>query len=327
MMLKLTVTPESFKTDGVFRISRGSRTESKVVSVTLDDGTHQGRGECVPYPRYGESSEGVVADIEAMRTALAEGLTREQLQVAMPAGAARNALDCAFWDLEAKRSGKRVWELLGLPSPQGVITAYTISLDEPDVMREKARLNASRPLLKLKLAGPEDLLRVQAVREGAPEADLMVDANEGWDVASLTRIVPELQKLGVVAIEQPLPASDDEALAGVDLPIPLIADESCHASDSYAGFKDRYDMINIKLDKTGGLSEALKLKKMAETDGKKIMIGCMVGSSLAMAPAMVLAKGAAIVDLDGPLLLAEDRQTPIVYTGSVMSLPPRELWG
>ncbi len=326
-MLKLTVTAESFKTDGIFRISRGSRTQSKVVSVTLDDGQYRGRGECVPYPRYGESSEGVVADIETMRDQLLAGLSRQSLQDALPAGAARNALDCAFWDLEAKRAGKRAWELLDLPSPQGVVTAYTVSLDEPDVMREKARENATRPLLKLKLAGPQDLRRVQAVREGAPEADLMVDANEGWDIESFQAIVPALQKLGVVAIEQPLPAADDAALAGIKCPIPLIADESCHASDSYHNFKDRYDMINIKLDKTGGLTEALKLKKMAENDGKKVMIGCMVGSSLAMAPAMVLAKGAAIVDLDGPLLLAEDRSTPITYNGSMMSEPPRELWG
>jgi L-alanine-DL-glutamate epimerase-like enolase superfamily enzyme len=326
-MLKLTVTPTSFKTDGVFRISRGSRTESKVVHVTIDDGNFRGQGECVPYPRYGESSEGVVADIMAMSDLLNKGLTREELQLALPAGAARNALDCAFWDLEAKRSGKRVWELLGLPAPEGVVTAFTLSLDEPDIMREKARQNANRPLLKLKLAGPEDLLRVQAVREGAPDADLMVDANEGWDVNSFAAIVPELQKLGVVAIEQPLPAADDAALGDIDHPIPLIADESCHASDSYDDFKDRYDIINIKLDKTGGLTEALKLKKRAEDDGKKVMVGCMVGSSLAMAPAMIIAQSAAIVDLDGPLLLAEDRPTPIIYTGSVMSLPPRDLWG
>ena len=326
-MLALTVTPESFKTVGIFRISRGSRTETKVVSVTLDDGQYRGSGECVPYPRYGESSEGVIADIEAMSDQLQGGLTRQGLQEALPAGAARNALDCAFWDLEAKRAGKRVWELLDLSSPEGIVTAYTLSLDEPDVMREKARENATRPLLKLKLAGPEDLMRVQAVRDGAPDADLMVDANEGWDIAAFEAIVPELQKLGVVAIEQPLPAADDAALAGIKCPIPLIADESCHTSDSYDDFKDRYDMINIKLDKTGGLTEALKLKKMAENDGKKVMIGCMVGSSLAMAPAMVLAKGAAIVDLDGPLLLAEDRPTPITYNGSMMSEPPRELWG
>lgn len=326
-MLKLTAVAESFKTDGVFRISRGSRTTSKVVSVTLDDGSNLGRGECVPYARYDETTESVMADILAMEAQLKIGLTRQELQAAMPAGAARNALDCAFWDLEAKRAGKRVWELLGLPSPEGVITAYTISLDEPDVMREKARQNAHRPLLKLKLAGPEDLMRVQAVRDGAPDADLMVDANEGWDVASFAAIVPELQKLGVIAIEQPLPASDDAALADIAHPIPLVADESCHASDSYAAIKDRYDIINIKLDKTGGLTEALRLKKLAENDGKKVMIGCMVGSSLAMAPAMVLATGAAIVDLDGPLLLAEDRSSPIIYTGSVMSPPPRELWG
>ena len=330
-MTILSVKADSFKIDGVFRISRGSRTVSKVVTVTLMDGEFTGVGECVPYPRYGESVESVIAEIESIAPKVADGLDRIGLQDAMPAGAARNAIDCAFWDLEAKKSGKRVWELLDLPAPDELTTAFTISFDEPDTMRAKAAENAHRPLLKVKLASADDLPRVQAVRQGAPNARIVVDANEGWTADSYDQIIAGLVACGVVGVEQPMPAADDSALADLPHPIPLIADESAHTTETLPKLIGLYDMVNIKLDKTGGLTEALKLKAAAEAAGMKIMVGCMVGSSLAMAPAMVLASGrnghVDLIDLDGPLLLAEDRVTPIKFNGSIMSTPERDLWG
>lgn len=327
MSLKLTATADSFKIDGVFRISRGARTETHVVTVAISDGTHTGYGECVPYPRYGESVESVIEQIMSVEDALASGASRADVQSLIKPGAARNAVDCALWDLAAKQAGKRVWELLDLPAPEGIVTAYTISLDEPEVMHQKALKNAHRPLLKLKLAGPDDLARVQAVRDGAPNARIIVDANEGWTAENYADIVEKLVPLNVEAIEQPMPAGDDEALRSLPHPIPLIADESCHDRESLDHIVGKYDMINIKLDKTGGLTEALLLKKAAINAGLNIMVGCMIGSSLAMAPAMVVAYDAQIADLDGPLLLAEDRDCPLEFNDSVMSLPNPKLWG
>ncbi|HMB76416.1 MAG TPA: N-acetyl-D-Glu racemase DgcA [Kiloniellaceae bacterium] len=326
-MIELTVRRESWPLRNAFTISRGSKTSAEVVLVELDDGRHRGRGECLPYARYGETVEGVMATLDGQSGALSKGLDREALQSALPPGAARNALDCAFWDLEAKRHGKRVWELLGLPAPGPVTTAYTLSLAPAEAMRRAAAEHAERPLLKLKLAGPEDLARVRAVREGAPQARLVVDANEGWTAAFYSEIAPELVGLGVEMIEQPLPADADEALAGIERPIKVCADESCHDSASLSRLKGLYDVVNIKLDKTGGLTEALRLKGQAEAAGFDVMVGCMIATSLSMAPAQLVAQGAAVVDLDGPLLLAEDRADGLAFEGGLVYPPSANLWG
>jgi len=326
-MTLLTVRHESWPVLGSFTISRGSRTTAEVVVVELSDGNHVGRGECLPYPRYGESVEGVIEEIEGLRQALDEGLDRHGLQSLLPAGAVRNAVDLAFWDLECKQSGKRHWELAGLPEPGPVTTAFTLSLDSVENMGKKAAENAARPLLKLKLAGPDDLDRVAAVRRNAPKARIIVDANEGWTVAEYTALVPDLLRLGVVMVEQPLPAADDAALAGIERPVPVCADESCHDLATLAGLKGRYDVINIKLDKTGGLTEALKVKDAAEAAGYGIMVGCMLTTSLACAPAVLLAQGVAVADLDAPLLLAEDRDPGLRIEDSLVYPPTAALWG
>ena len=327
MSLALSVAIERFPIRGKFTISRGSRTEAVVVAVSLSDGTHRGRGECLPYPRYGETPEGVVAAIEAMGPALAAGMDRAALQAAMKPGAARNALDCALWDLEAKRAGQPVWRLAGLTAPEPVITAFTLSLDTADAMRAKAAENAHRPLLKIKLGTPDDLPRLKAVREGAPAARLIIDANEGWSAADYAALAPELVALGVELVEQPLPAGDDAALAGLARPLPVCADEACHGVDSLAGLAGKYDMINIKLDKTGGLTEALALRDAAQAAGMKVMVGCMLATSLAMAPAVLVAQGAAVADLDGPLLLAEDRPHGLIYDAAGVHPATPDLWG
>ncbi|WP_210766299.1 N-acetyl-D-Glu racemase DgcA [Salinicola sp. MIT1003] len=326
-MLKLSVEAQVFPLAEVFTISRGSRSEARVVVVTLSDGAHAGRGECVPYAHYGESVDSVIAQIESMRDALAQGMDRLELQSRLPAGAARNALDCAFWDLEAKSAGKPVWELAGIDAPRAVITAFTLSLESPDAMREKARRHAARPLLKLKLGGEGDIERLEAVREGAPEARIIVDANEGWDRDAYERLAPTLVSLGISMVEQPLPAGQDAPLAEIERPLPVCADEACHDRSSLASLMGRYDMINIKLDKTGGLTEALALKQEALTLGFDIMVGCMVGSSLSMAPALLVAQGAAVVDLDGPLLLARDREHGMRFDADGIHPATSALWG
>lgn len=327
-MPKLSLTRESWPIRGTFRISRGARTTAEVLCVTLSDGTFTGRGECVPYARYGESLDSVAVEIESQRGELeADRLDRQGLQQTLPAGAARNALDCAFWDLEAKASGRRVWELAGLEAPQQVTSAYTLSLDSVEAMAANAAANAQRPLLKLKLAGPEDLNRVRAVRAAAPQAKLIVDANEGWSIETYRRLAPALAELSVTMIEQPLHAGQDADLQGEERPVVLCADESCHDRSSLPELVGRYDMVNIKLDKTGGLTEALALKAEAERLGFRVMVGCMLGTSLAMAPAILPAQGVEIVDLDGPLLLAEDRNPPLRFEGSLLHPPPAALWG
>ncbi|MBB3066957.1 N-acetyl-D-Glu racemase DgcA [Limibacillus halophilus] len=325
--LTLEIKREAWPLKGAFTISRGSRTESEVVVATISDGTVTGRGECVPYRRYGETIEGVMRDIEGMRPALEQGLDRRGLQSALPAGAARNALDCAFWDLESKLAGKRAWDLAGLPEPLNVVTAYTLSLDTPEKMGEAALAAASRPLLKLKLAGPEDLDRVAAVRKNAADARLIVDANEGWDINAYRTLAPKLADLGVTMIEQPLPAGDDDALSGEARPVPLCADESCHDRSSLSKLTGKYDFINIKLDKAGGLTEALALRQEAEKAGYRIMVGCMMATSLAMAPAMLVAQGVEVTDLDGPLWMAKDRTDALQFEGSRMVPPSAKLWG
>ncbi len=326
-MLALRVTRESWPIRGSFTISRGSKTQADVVVAELDDGTHKGRGECVPYARYGETVEAVMALIAGLKDRVAAGLDRTALQLALPGGAARNALDCAFWDLEARRAGKRAWQLAGLDEPDPLVTAYTLSLDTPEKMHEAARANAHRPLLKLKLAGPGDLERFEAVRAGAPGPRLIVDANEGWSAPVYAELAPKLKALGVELIEQPLPAGEDAALAGLERPVAVCADESCHDRASLAALAGKYDMINIKLDKTGGLTEALALRREAERAGLGIMVGCMLATSLAMAPAMLVARDAAVVDLDGPLLLDRDREHGLRYADGLMHPPGTALWG
>jgi len=325
--IELSVVSESFPTRGTFTISRGSRTASQVVLVELVCDGQTGRGECVPYARYNESIDSVIEQIESCRDALHGGLDREQLQHLLPAGAARNALDCALWDLQARQSGQRVWQLAGIAEPVAEITAYTLSLDTPQAMRRSAEQHADRPLLKLKLAGEGDVERVAAVAHGAPNAKLVVDANEGWNIEQYKLMVPQLQQLGVSMLEQPFPAASDAWLEGLERPIPLCADESCHDRHSLPQLIGRYDLINIKLDKTGGLTEALALREAAIQSGFGIMVGCMVATSLAMAPATLVASGASVVDLDGPLLLAEDRHPALDYSDYRVAPPQAELWG
>jgi L-alanine-DL-glutamate epimerase-like enolase superfamily enzyme len=326
-MRQLTVRAESWPIAGTFTISRGSKTAADVVVVEVRDGAHRGRGECVPYPRYDETIAGAIAAIEALRPELERGIDRATLQTAMKAGAARNAIDCALWDLEAKQAGRPVWQLAGLAPPQAATTAYTLSLDTVENMAAAARANADRPLLKLKLSGPGDLDRVRAVHENAPRARLIVDANEAWTPAIYTALAPQLAPLGVELIEQPLPAGADGPLAGLARPVPVCADESCHDTASLAHIAGKYDAVNIKLDKTGGLTEALRLAAAAKAAGLGIMVGCMVATSLAMAPALLLAAAARWIDLDGPLLLARDREHGLAYQGSRVQPAAPELWG
>lgn len=321
--MKIDVTRDIFALAEVFTISRGSRSQAEVLTVTIHDGDTVGRGECVPYARYDETLDSVTAQI----TGLPADVSRESLQSLLPAGAARNAVDCAFWDLEAKRAGVRVWDLLGVPAPDPEITAYTLSLDTPDAMQVQAAKHRRRPLLKIKLGTPDDMARLEAVRRGAPDATIIVDANEGWTAEVYADLAPHLIRLGVAMVEQPMPAGDDDMLAEIARPLPVCADESCHDRASLPALRGKYDMVNIKLDKTGGLTEALALKAEARAAGFDIMVGCMVGSSLAMAPATILAQGVTFTDLDGPLLLAEDRATPLRFDALGVHPPAAKLWG
>lgn len=323
----LSVTAETFPIAGAFTISRGSRTEAEVLVCTVAEAEYKGRGECVPYKRYGETLESVATQIKAIGSAIAAGLTREELLGAMPAGGARNAVDCALWDLEAKVSGKSVVEILGTPAPRPLLTAYTLSLGSAESMAEQARKNARRPLLKIKLGTDDDEARLRAVASAAPKSRLIVDANEGWTNDNLEKYLDIAAECGVVLIEQPLPASKDAKLAEVTHVVPICADESVHVAEDLETLSGRYDAVNIKLDKAGGLTEALKLRGAARAKGFEIMVGCMVGSSLAMAPAVLLAQDADYVDLDGPLLLARDRTPALRYDGSKVSPPEPELWG
>ena len=321
--MRIEVTPDTFRLAEVFTISRGSRTEAKVLTVRITEGDVTGWGECVPYARYDETLESVTAQIDG----LSGPLSREALYDLLPAGAARNAVDCALWDLEAKRAGKRVWELAGLAAPVPQITAYTLSLDTPEKMRAQAAKHAHRPLLKIKLGTPDDMPRLEAVRAGAPDATIIVDANEGWSAEVYADLAPHLVRLGVALVEQPLPAGEDDALIGVARPVPVCADESAHDCSSLPKLKGKYDVVNIKLDKTGGLTEALRLRDAARAEGYDVMVGCMVGSSLAMAPATLVAQGAKIVDLDGPLLLGEDREHALQFDAAGVHPPSVALWG
>ncbi|WP_018391375.1 N-acetyl-D-Glu racemase DgcA [Ancylobacter sp. FA202] len=325
-MTDLLITAERFPIRGRFTIARGSKTEAAVVTVELRDGAHVGRGECVPYGRYGESVEGVVDQLAALQKLIAEGLRREDLMTVLPPGAARNALDCAMWDIDAKRAEMRVYEMAGLPAPQPVVTAYTLSLDTPEAMAQAAR-ESGHDLLKLKLGTEGDLARLTAIRAAVPQARLIVDANEGWTAENLEAHLAACAEVGVELVEQPLPAADDAALAQIARPVPVCADESAHGLDSLDALAGRYDALNIKLDKTGGLTEAILLARAAQAAGLDIMVGCMVGTSLAMAPALLLAPLARFVDLDGPLLLATDRDPALRYEGSRVYPPEPALWG
>jgi len=325
--MRLSARIERWPLAGTFTISRGSKTEAVVVVAELDDGIHRGRGEAVPYARYGEVPERVVESIEALVPAIERGLQRTALQAALPAGAARNALDCAFWDLAAKQSGRRVYELAGLLAPQPVHTAYTISLGSVTEMAAAAERAAWRPLLKVKLGGKGDAERIAAIRRAAPRAELIVDANEGWSEANLAANLAACADAGVTLIEQPLPQGADEPLKDCKRPLPICADESLHDRASLPALSGKYDAVNIKLDKSGGLTEALALAAEAERRGFIIMVGCMVGTSLAMAPAMLLAQRARFVDLDGPLLLARDRPEGLRYDGSLVYPSDPALWG
>ena len=321
--MEISVKRDVFRLAEVFTISRGSRTEAKVLTVRVMDGSQQGWGECVPYARYGETLESVSEQV----LNLPADLTREALQGLLPAGAARNAVDCALWDLAAKQAGKRVWELAGLAAPGPEITAFTLSLAEPEQMQVSAAKNAHRPLLKIKLGTADDMARLEAVRCGAPTSRIIVDANEGWSADVYADLAPHLIRLGVELVEQPLPAGKDEMLAEIERPLPVCADESCHDRTSLPGLKGKYDIVNIKLDKTGGLTEAIALKQQAQAEGYGVMVGCMVGSSLAMAPAVLIAQGVAFTDLDGPLLLAEDRENALKFDDAGVHPSGADLWG
>jgi L-Ala-D/L-Glu epimerase len=326
-MPHLVIARETWPLAATFTIARGSKTAAEVVTVIIEKDGAAGRGECVPYARYGESVDGVVAELENARARIEAAIDRETVPTLVQTSAARNALDCALWDLEARRSGRRAWQLAGLAEPQALVTAYTLSLADPAAMGEAAAAAASRPLLKLKLGGPQDRERLAAVRRNAPASRLIVDANEGWDEAALPAMFAACAEHGVELIEQPLPAGRDAALATVTRPVPVCADESIHVASDVTALADRYDAINIKLDKTGGLTGALALANAAAMRDMKVMVGCMVATSLAMAPAFLIAQRADYVDLDGPLLLQHDRMPGIRYDGSIMNPPPPELWG
>ncbi len=327
MRRQLASATERFPIAGSFTISRGSKTEALVVTCRITEGGHAGSGECVPYPRYGESVDSVLSEIEAARPAIEAGIGRVELGRTMRAGAARNALDCALWDLEAKRAGTPAWRQIGVDEPQPLVTAYTISLGEPEAMAAQTALHAHRALLKVKVGTADDASRIRAVRAAAPDAQIILDANEGWTEETLARHLAICAEAGIALVEQPLPAGSDDALRNVERKVLVCADESVHLGADLAALADRYDAINIKLDKAGGLTEALSMRDEARRLGLKVMVGCMVGSSLAMAPAVLLAQGADFVDLDGPLLLAQDRDPALRYEGSLVFPPKASLWG
>jgi len=321
--MKIDVSQDSFPLKSAFRISRGSKTTADVVTVKLTRNGVQGWGECVPYPRYGETVESVTEQLQSVPP----HITRADLIETLPAGAARNALDCAIWDVKAKETNRRVWQLANLPKPKPVQTAFTLSLGTVENMTRAATQNAHRPILKLKVGTPDDLDRLVAVRNAAPDAKLVIDANEGWTIDDYQLLIDHLVDMNITLIEQPFPAGQDACLSNLDRPIPICADESVHTSEDLPALVGKYDCLNIKLDKSGGLTTAIDLKAKAQAMGFDIMVGCMVGTSLAMAPALLLASDATLVDLDGPLLLTKDRDTPISYDARGMHPAPAELWG
>lgn len=324
----LSVNIEHFPIAGTFTISRGSKTEAEVVAVTIRDGEFVGRGECVPYRRYGETMEGVVEAINAHGKKIEAGIGRQELMSVLPAGAARNAVDCALWDLEAKASGRPVWASLSDAPPKALETAYTLSLGTPEAMAAQARANAMRPLLKVKIGGgDDDGERIRAVVQAAPSSRFILDANEGWTQDNIGRNLAVAAECGIALVEQPLPAGQDGILRNIPHPVPICADESVHEAKDLQQLVGLYDAVNIKLDKAGGLTAASLLRDRAQELGFSIMVGCMVGTSLAMAPAVLLAQGADFVDLDGPMLLSQDRAPGLRYEGSLVFPPPAGFWG
>lgn len=326
-MPKLAIRAETWPIAGSFTISRGSKTAADVVVVTLEQDGHVGYGECVPYPRYGETIAQVTAELEAARPAIERGLQRAEVPGVLALHAARNAFDCALWDLEAKLANQPVWQLAGLPAPQALTTAFTISLGTADEMATAAQRAAHMPLLKLKLGREGDVERLQAVRRAVPHCRLIVDANEGWKVTQLPELFAAASEFNIELVEQPLPAGQDEALLTLRRSVPVCADESAHAASEIGDIIGKYDAVNIKLDKTGGFTGALEFAKAAKANGLKVMLGCMVGTSLAMAPAALLGSFADVVDLDGPLLLAKDRPHGFQYDKGIMQPAGPELWG
>ncbi|TNE37463.1 MAG: dipeptide epimerase [Alphaproteobacteria bacterium] len=330
MSRQLVVQSQSFPIAGDFRISRGAKTSADVVYVEISEGSHKGRGECLPYPRYGESQNSVTEIISSVRSDIEAGASRRDLASLLPPGAARNALDCALWELEAKEQGQSVWQLAGLPKPRPVETAFTVSLGTPEEMGAKAKKEAARPLLKAKLGTPDtarDIACLEALRENAPHARLIVDANEGWQENQLEPIAEAAARCRYELIEQPLQSNADDMLKGFQSPVPIGADESFHTPQDLEPIAAKYQCVNIKLDKTGGLTEAISSCRAARALGLKIMIGCMVSTSLSMAPALLLAADADFVDLDGPLLLARDRKDGLSFDGSTILPAPPTLWG
>ncbi|RCS25278.1 dipeptide epimerase [Phyllobacterium salinisoli] len=327
MRIDLQIERDRYPIAGKFTISRGSKTEAVVLVCTLRDGNHVGCGECVPYARYGESMESVTAEIEAARGAIAEGATRQDILRLMRAGAARNAVDCALWDLEAKRMGKRVAAMISSKPPHPLRTAITISMGDPEAMAEAARALSAHPVIKVKIGGENDAARIHAVADAAPSSRIILDANEGWTEENFRKNMMIAAEAGIALIEQPLPAGQDDFLATTPRPVPVCADESAHTSQGLEALVGRYDAVNIKLDKTGGLTEALTMRTRARELGLGIMVGCMVGTSLGMAPAVLLAQDADYADLDGPLLLGRDRSPGLVYEGTLVYPPEPDLWG
>lgn len=325
--LTLSVRVQHWPIRGNFTIARGSKTEAVVVVAEIGDGSTTGRGECVPYARYGESVDGVVAAIENLRPELGRGLDRSRLEELLPPGAARNAVDCALWDLEAKQTRRTIAERIGLAPLKALPTAFTISLGSPALMAAQAHGASAHPLLKLKLGGDGDADRMRAVRDAVPDARLIVDANEAWDADQVQPLLAVAAETGIELVEQPLPADHDAMLAKIAHDVPICADESAHDSASLEQLVGRYDAVNIKLDKTGGLTEALRMSNRARAHGLKIMVGCMVATSLAMAPAVLVAQTADWVDLDGPLLLARDRGAALAYENGDVYPPSPALWG
>ena len=327
MKRDLFVEAERFPLAAAFTISRGTKTEAAVLTCTIRAGENAGRGECVPYARYGETLESVQGEIEAMSGAIADGITRNALMDAMSPGAARNAIDCALWDLEAKSGGVRAYMHACEGQPHDLETAYTLSLGEPEEMGEAARKHAARPLLKVKVGTSDDIARIRAVAEAAPRSRIILDANEGWSEDNIRDHLRVAARYRIALIEQPLPQGKDEILRSIPHPVPICADESVHVASDLEELLGLYDAVNIKLDKSGGLTAALELRERARELGFAIMVGCMVGTSLAMAPALLVAQDAEFVDLDGPLLLARDRDPALVYSQSHVSPPQAELWG
>ncbi|MBC2886677.1 dipeptide epimerase [Ochrobactrum sp. CM-21-5] len=322
----LKIIVERYPIAGKFTISRGSKTEAAVVVCIIGNGSRQGRGECLPYARYGETIESVCAQIEAIREAIENGAARTDIQKLMPAGAARNAIDCALWDLEAKTSSKNVADMLGTPT-RPLETAITVSLGTPEEMAKSTAKVAHYPLIKVKMGGVNDIERIQAVVSAAPESRIIIDANEGWTDNNVRENMDAAAAAGIVLIEQPLPANKDDILNRIERPVMICADESVHTSEGLEDLATRYDAVNIKLDKAGGLTEGLAMRDKAIDLGLKIMVGCMVGTSLGMAPAVLLAQKATIVDLDGPLLLAHDREPGLRYDGALVYPPDTTVWG